>query len=91
METFATSKGQIVIPSAVRKQFGITAGTRIQIEPDAANHTIVLRPVTRALIRSFRGILKVKPGEKPATHQMLEERAEDLRREERKFGRHRTR
>lgn len=34
METFATVKGQIVIPSSVRRKFGIKEGTRIQIEVD---------------------------------------------------------
>ena len=38
-------------------------------------------------IRSLRGIYKLKPGEKPATQELLEVRAEDLRLEEAKWRR----
>jgi AbrB family looped-hinge helix DNA binding protein len=34
VETTATAKGQIVIPSSMRKKLGIKEGTRIQIELD---------------------------------------------------------
>ena len=34
--TSITSKGQIVIPSAVRRHFGITEGTRFTVETDEA-------------------------------------------------------
>jgi AbrB family looped-hinge helix DNA binding protein len=58
METIATTKGQIVIPSAVRRKFGITEGTRIQIEVDEQNYRIILKPITPEYIRSLRGSLK---------------------------------
>ena len=46
------------------------------------------RPYTnRTSIRSFRGIFKLKPGEKPATQELLEDRADDLRLEEAKWNR----
>lgn len=38
-------------------------------------------------IRSFRGIFKHKPGEKPATQELLDDRTEDLRLEEAKWNR----
>lgn len=59
-ETVATTKGQIVIPSALRRKFGITEGTRIQIEVDEAENKIILTPVTRAYIHSVRGKYKGK-------------------------------
>jgi AbrB family looped-hinge helix DNA binding protein len=35
-ETRATEKGQIVIPAALRKKFGIKKGTRIQVYEKSA-------------------------------------------------------
>ncbi len=58
METFATIKGQIVIPSKVRKKFGIREGTRIQIEVDELAHRIILTPITREYVHSLRGKYK---------------------------------
>ncbi len=59
-ETIATTKGQIVIPSALRRKFGITEGTRIQIEVDEKANKIILTPVTRTYIHSLRGKYKGK-------------------------------
>ena len=58
METYATVKGQIVIPSSVRRKFGIKQGTRIEIEVDEDNQRIILKPITRAYIHSLRGKYK---------------------------------
>ncbi len=55
METTATSKGQIVIPSSVRRKLGIKEGTRIQIEVDEEANQIILKPITREYIHSLRG------------------------------------
>ena len=55
METTATSKGQIVIPSSVRRKLGIKEGTRIQIEVDEETNQIILKPITREYIHSLRG------------------------------------
>jgi AbrB family looped-hinge helix DNA binding protein len=60
METVATSKGQVVIPSKIRKQLGIKDGTYLQIEVDAVTKQIILTPVTREYIRSLRGKYKGK-------------------------------
>ena len=48
-----STKGQIVIPAALREEMGLTPGTRVTIE--RAGDTIVLRPLTRDFIRSLRG------------------------------------
>lgn len=58
MVTTATTKGQIVIPSSVRRKFEIKGGTRIQIEVDEKEHRIILRPITREYIHSLRGKFK---------------------------------
>lgn len=55
METTATTKGQVVIPSSVRRKLGIKTGTRIQVELDEENAQIILRPITREYIHSLRG------------------------------------
>ena len=58
METTATAKGQIVIPSSIRRKFEIKEGTRIRIEVDEKAREIILKPITREYIRSKRGIFK---------------------------------
>lgn len=60
METTATSKGQIVIPSSVRRKFGIKEGTRIQIEVDEKANRIILKPITREYVHSLRGKFRGK-------------------------------
>ena len=60
METIATKKGQIVIPSKVRRHFDIKEGTRIQIDIDEKDHSIILKPITREYINSLRGKFKGK-------------------------------
>ena len=58
METVATSKGQVVIPSKIRKQLGIKDGTYLQIDVNAITKQIILTPVTREYVRSLRGKYK---------------------------------
>jgi len=58
METTITSKGQIVIPARIRKNFGIEEGTRIELIEDQAAGVIILKPVTPQYVHSLRGILK---------------------------------
>ena len=60
METVATSKGQVVIPSKIRRQLGIKEGTYLQIDVDAITRQIILTPVTREYIQSLRGKYKGK-------------------------------
>lgn len=78
---YVTSKGQLVIPVKIRRKFNIKKGTRVNFVE--YNGRIYLQPVTREYIREFRGIYKLKPGEKRATQELLEDRAEEKRREER--------
>ena len=55
METITTSKGQVVIPSKLRRRLGIREGTYIQIDVDDVNKRLILTPVTREYIHSLRG------------------------------------
>ena len=57
METVATSKGQIVIPSKIRRQLGIKEGTYFQIDVDNNKH-IILTPITHDYVNSLRGKYK---------------------------------
>ena len=72
METYATSKGQIVIPSSVRRKLGIENGTRIQVEVDEVHQIVILKPITRQYVRSLhgkyrgKGLLKAYLAEKQA-------------------------
>jgi len=85
-ETRATEKGQIVIPAALRKKYGIKKGTRIQVyEQD--DH-IVLNPLSPEMIRArldkLQGIVKGGPS---MTKELEEERARDRKKEDSKFER----
>jgi AbrB family looped-hinge helix DNA binding protein len=51
-----SSKGQIVIPAALRDQMGLVPGTRVSLERNG--DTIVLRPLTKAFVRSLRGYFR---------------------------------
>jgi len=84
---YVTSKGQLVIPAKLRRKFNIKKGTRINFVED--NGKIILQPVTREYIHSFCGIFKLKPGEKPVTEELIEEHAEEVRRDEEELARHR--
>jgi AbrB family looped-hinge helix DNA binding protein len=60
MDTYMTVKGQIVIPSKIRRKLGMKEGTRIQVDVDEQAHKIVLTPITRDYIQSLRGKYKGK-------------------------------
>jgi AbrB family looped-hinge helix DNA binding protein len=64
-----TSKGQLVIPSKLRRKFGIRKGTQVAFFED--DHRLVLQPLTPEFIRSLRGSLK---GEPSALRFLLEDR-----------------
>ena len=53
-----TTKGQVVIPSRLRKEFEIKVGTRAAVI--STPEGILLKPVTRDYIRNLRGSLKNK-------------------------------
>jgi AbrB family looped-hinge helix DNA binding protein len=50
-----TSKGQLVIPAAVRRRYQIRKGTQVQIEE--TDNGILLRPIAADIIDRVQGIL----------------------------------
>jgi len=64
-----TTKGQLVIPSKLRRKFGIQKGTQVAFMEE--DHRLILQPLTPEFIRSLRGSLK---GEPSALKFLLEDR-----------------
>ena len=54
--TVVSSKGQIVIPAALRQKLGITAGTRLAIRSE--ENQLILQPITKGFISSLVGCCK---------------------------------
>lgn len=84
-----TTKGQIVIPSWLRKEFAIEEGTRAIVT--STPEGILLKPVTATLIKRGRGIVKRKPDEKPMGEWWAEYKREEKALEERKGAARRPR
>ncbi len=78
---YVTTKGQLVVPSRIRRRFGIKPGTRINFVEDGER--IIFQPVTREYIDSFCGIFKQKPGEKSVVQELIEERRAEKAKEDR--------
>ena len=60
METCVTSKGQIVIPVQLRKEYGIKPGTRVVVLDNG--DSIILKPMTEEYLKKLQGLLKGKGG-----------------------------
>jgi AbrB family looped-hinge helix DNA binding protein len=80
-----TTKGQVVIPVWLRRQFQIEEGTRaiVTATPDG----ILLKPVTKHAINRLRGILKRKPGDQPFAEEWAEHKKQENAIEEAKYAR----
>jgi AbrB family looped-hinge helix DNA binding protein len=75
MQTYATIKGQIVIPATLRRKYGIRNGTKIIVTDNG--DSINLKPVTEQYLKNLQGSLKGRGGLKVLT----EERRKDKERE----------
>jgi AbrB family looped-hinge helix DNA binding protein len=80
-----SSKGQLVIPAAIREELGIEPGTRIAIRREGAE--LVLKPETLAAklatIKRMRGIAAGGPS---LCEELLEDRRRERERELREEG-----
>jgi AbrB family looped-hinge helix DNA binding protein len=54
-----TTKGQLVIPSKLRRKYSIKKGTQVAFLEQ--ENRLVLQPLTSEFIRSLRGSLKGEP------------------------------
>ena len=72
-----SSKGQLVIPSRLRRKYGIRPGTRVCFIE--RKDEILFQPVTKEYIRSVCGMLK---SDTSVTGELLKERARDRATEE---------
>ena len=74
--TIVTSKGQIVIPSKIRRRLNIKRGTKLYIEE--RGDELILKPVTPAYFERIAGVLPTKGRLSKA---LIEERGRDRERE----------
>ena len=76
-----TTKGQVVIPRWLRKEFSIEDGTRAVVQ--ATPEGILLKPVTRLAIERGFGLLKLKPGGKSLAEEWADHKREERELEDR--------
>jgi len=74
-----TTKGQIVIPSAIRRHLKIKNGTKLHVSEEGDK--IILQPLTSDYFEKMAGVLNTKG---KLTKALLEERAKEKRREDSK-------
>ena len=67
--TTVTTKGQLVIPSKLRRKYGIRKETQVAFVE--GGDRLILQPLTAEFVRSLRGSLK---GEPSALRILMEER-----------------
>jgi len=67
-----TTKGQLVIPSKLRRRYGIHKGTQVVFLEE--EHRLILQPLTPEFVRRLRGSLKAEPS---ALRLLLEDRKRD--------------
>lgn len=68
-----TTKGQLVIPSKLRRKYGIRKGTKVSFT-EQEDGSLILRPLTRESIHRLRGIFK---GKTSLLEFLLKERKKD--------------
>jgi AbrB family looped-hinge helix DNA binding protein len=74
--TIVTTKGQVVIPSRIRRKYNIKKGTKLYVEE--RGDYIVLKPITEEYFEKLAGILPTKGKLSKA---LLQERSEEKERE----------
>ena len=74
------AKGQITIPSELRKRLGIKPGMRLNWTEEKG--TLVLIPITPRGMKEIMGFLKPKPGEPSAFEELFKERVRERHRED---------
>jgi AbrB family looped-hinge helix DNA binding protein len=75
MKTRVNAKGQIVIPAALRRKYGITEGTKI-IVIDKGDSIVLIKPVTEQDLKRLQGSLKGSGGLKALIDEREKEKHE---------------
>lgn len=70
-----TTKGQVVIPAWLRREFHIEDGTKAVVE--ATPDGILLKPVSRHAVERGFGLLKRKAGGKPFADEWAEHKRQE--------------
>lgn len=71
-------KGQLLIPSKLRKKFGITPGNPVQII-EQEDH-LIIKPIPEDPIKAAKGIL---PASSPSlTEELINERKKEMKKDE---------
>jgi AbrB family looped-hinge helix DNA binding protein len=73
--TIINARGQVTIPTALRKQLDIKPGTRVTWFEEKGR--LMLAPMTRRRMKEIRGFLKPKPGEPSMFEESFKERARE--------------
>jgi len=74
-----SSKGQVVIPAALRKRHGLDTGTRATWTEEKGR--LVLTPMSVRMLDEIQGSLKPRPGAPSAFEASLDDREQQRRRE----------
>ncbi|MGD0570450.1 MAG: AbrB/MazE/SpoVT family DNA-binding domain-containing protein [Candidatus Sulfotelmatobacter sp.] len=82
--TVVNARGQVTIPAELRKQLGITLGTRVTWFEEKGR--LILAPMTSRRIKKIRGFLRPISGEPSAFEESFKERTRERRRENSKLA-----
>ena len=83
--TTVSSKGQMVIPAAIREELGIEPGTRVAIRREGPE--LILRPETLATkLAMFKKMRGITAGGPSLCDELLEDRRRERERELREEG-----
>ena len=82
MRLHMSSKGQVVLPSEVRRKYGLSAGTELELV-DAGDHLVVW-PAAADPVARLKGLLAPRPGERSLVQALFESRRADRGRENRR-------
>lgn len=82
--TVVNARGQVTIPTELRKQLEIKPGTSVNWSEEKGR--LVLIPMTARRIKEIMGFLKPKPGEPSMFEESFRERERERRREDLRFA-----
>lgn len=71
------TKGQIVIPSEIRRRIGMEAGQRVDVSLEGDR--VILRPIPKDLVKVMTGCLR---GKSSLTADLIREHQREIRRDE---------